>query len=283
MTVTNIYNLPEALVQAVTTEKHNKDGEYSATTLLKGVCETTLTKRHWEEIKVDASESIWTVFGTAVHSIFENQKDNTFKEEQFKVKVSNSMVTGRVDCYDLENETLVDWKTASMWKVIYKDFDDWKRQGLVYAWLMKQSGLTVKKCRFIALLKDHSKSKANKETDYPLTPVYKYEFDVTENDLEEIEAFIFQRVKELEEADKVSDAELTPCTPSERWASPDKWALMKEGRKSAIKLYDSEEEVKALELKTGEYIEHRPGENKKCSGYCNCREWCPLFKVVGND
>ena len=68
MKVTNIYNLPQALVDAVTTEKHNKDGEYSATTLLKGECETILTKRHWNEILVDASESIWQIFGTPVFS-----------------------------------------------------------------------------------------------------------------------------------------------------------------------------------------------------------------------
>lgn len=278
MKVTNIYNLPQALVDAVSTERHNKDGEYSATTLLKGSCETLLTKRHWDDILVDASESIWQIFGTATHAIFEAQKDNTFKEEFFSVDVSKSKVTGRVDSYDMENETLVDWKTASVWKVIKQDFADWKRQGLIYSWLMKKSGLTVKKCRFIALLKDHSKADAKKNADYPRQPIYIFEFDVTADDLADIETFIESKVKELEFYDLTPDEELRPCTPEERWTTPEKWAHMKEGRKSAIKLYDSEEEAAKVELKKDEYIEHRPGENKKCDNYCNCREWCPLFK-----
>lgn len=278
MKVTNIFNLPQAFVEAVTTEKHNQDGEFSATTLLKGACETILTKRHWAEILVDASESIWQVFGTAVHSIFERQKDNTFKEEFFSVDVSNSKVTGRVDSYDLENEILVDWKTASVWKIIKGDFDDWKRQGLIYAWLIKKCGLNVKKCRFIALLKDHSKTEARNKADYPKLPVYVYEFEVTADDLANIESFVEAKVKEIEFYENTPDEELRPCTKEERWQTPDKWAHMKEGRKSAIKLYDSEEEANKIELKKDEYIEHRPGENKKCNDYCICKNWCPLFK-----
>ena len=276
MRVTNIYNLPQALVDAITTEKHNKDGEYSATTLLKGACETILTKRHWDDILVDASESIWQIFGTATHSIFEAQKDNTFKEEFFSVDVSKSKVTGRVDSYDLENEILVDWKTASVWKVLKQDFADWKRQGLIYSWLMKQSNLNVQKCRFVALLKDHSKAEAVK-TGYPLNPIYIYEFDVTDEDLKEIETFILEKVKELEAADKIEDLKLEPCSQEQRWTTPEKWAHMKEGRKSAIKLYDSEEEANKVELKKDEYIEHRLGVNKKCEHYCHCKEWCPLY------
>ena len=276
MRVTNIYNLPQALVDAITTEKHNKDGEYSATTLLKGACETILTKRHWDDILVDASESIWQIFGTATHSIFEAQKDNTFKEEFFSVDVSKSKVTGRVDSYDLENEILVDWKTASVWKVLKQDFADWKRQGLIYSWLMKQSNLNVQKCRFVALLKDHSKAEAVK-TDYPLNPIYIYEFDVTDEDLKEIETFIFEKVKELEAADKIEDLKLEPCSQEQRWTTPEKWAHMKKMRKSAIKLYDSEEEANNVELKKDEYIEHRLGINKKCEHYCHCKEWCPLY------
>ena len=105
MIITNNLNLPSALVEAVSTDRHNKNGQYSATTLLKGTCETILMKRHWNEIKTDASENIWQIFGTAVHSIFEKQKDNSFKEEFFAVDVSNSKVTGRVDSYDMENES----------------------------------------------------------------------------------------------------------------------------------------------------------------------------------
>lgn len=280
MKITNKMGLPEALVQAVSTQKHNKEGQYSATTLLKGACETVLTKRHWDEIEVDASESIWTVFGTATHSIFEKQKDNTFKEELFSVPVGNSIVTGRVDSYDLETETIVDWKTASVWKVQFNDFSDWYKQGLVYAWLMKKSGLNVKRCKFIALLKDHSKSKARQSAEYPQSPVYVYQFDVTDKALKEIEDFINKKVWEIELAEKLPDYKLIPCTEEERWATADKWAVMKDGRKTALKLCDSEAEAEEYKAtKGGDYIEFRQGESKKClDGYCNCRNFCPFYQ-----
>ena len=270
-----------ALVNAVSVDRHNKKGEYSATTLLKGACEQVLTSRHFDEIEVDASDSIWAVFGSAVHSIFENQKDETFKEERFEVPVSNSKVTGRVDSYDLKNEILVDWKTASIWKVTYQDFDDWKKQGLIYSWLMKQNGLTVKKCRFIALLKDHSKSKARIDASYPQSPVYIYEFDVTEKDLEEIEKFIFTKVAEFEKAESVPDVELAPCSKEERWEGDTKYAVMKQGRKTAIKLFDNKDDAeKNMAGLGGTYIEERKAEPKKCLDYCACCEFCPFYKSL---
>ena len=97
----------------------------------------------------------------------------------------------------MENEILYDWKSASTWKVVYKDFDDWKKQGLTYAWLMKQHGLNVKKCRFVAMLKDHSKTDAKHKPDYPQLPVCVYEFDVTEADLLETSERIKGKVEQI--------------------------------------------------------------------------------------
>ena len=280
MKVSNKLNLPQAFVDAVSVERHNQKGCYSATTLLKSETETLLTNRHFDEIEVDASDSVWQIWGTAVHSIFEKQKDNAFKEEFFSVKVSNSTVTGRVDNYDMENEILADFKTCAVWKIIYNDFDDWYKQGMIYSWLMKQNGLNVKKCQFIALIKDHSKSKAMIDASYPQSPIYVYEFDVTEKALSEIEVFIKDKIAKLEENENIPDNELTGCNKEERWATDPKFAVMKQGRKSAIKLFDSKEEAeKNLSALGGTYIEERKGEDKKCdNGYCNVCKWCPYFQ-----
>ena len=281
MIITNNLNLPSALVEAVSNDRHNKNGQYSATTLLKGTCETILMKRHWDEIKTDASENIWQIFGTAVHSIFEKQKDNSFKEEFFSVDVSNSKVTGRVDSYDMENETIVDWKTASVWKVQFKDFSDWKKQGLIYAWLLKKNGLNVKKCRFIALLKDHSKSKARFDASYPQSPVFVFEFDVTEKDLQLIGEFIEAKIKALEIAETLQDENLEPCSSEERWATEGKWKAKKEGRKTALKVCDTEEEAKeCIKDITGGYVEYVEGCSRKCEDYCVCKDYCPFYKSM---
>ena len=281
MKVTNVMGLPQAFVDAVSVERHNEKGCYSATTILHGACETILQERHYDEIEVEASDSIWAVFGSAVHSIFEKQNTGTEKEAFYSYPVSHSKVTGRVDSYDPQTQTLHDFKTCAVWKIIYQDFDDWYKQGMIYAWLMKKNGVEVKRCEFIALLKDHSKSKAKTDSNYPQLPTYIYRFDVTEKALEEIEKFIFDKVAELEKAELLADEELTPCSKEERWQGEDKFAVMKEGRKTAIKLFDSKEEAeKNMASLGGTYIEERTAEPKKCLDYCTVCQFCPFYKKM---
>ena len=285
MLITNKYNLPEAFVKAIQNSRHNADKCLSATTLLKGTKEIILTDRHFDEIEVDAADEVWSVFGTAVHTILEHQEDEAFKEESFSVGVFDYKVTGKVDRYDMKNETIEDWKTASTWKVIYKDFDDWKRQGLIYAYLLKQSGLSVRHIRFVALLKDHSKTEAKRKPDYPQSPVYIYEFDVNPDELTGIEALIKAKVLEVSCNAEKADDDIAGCTPSERWSTDPKFAVMKEGRKTAVKVCDSEEEAQAfieeLEKDKDKYfVEERKGVDKKCEDYCPCAAFCSYYKAM---
>ena len=285
MIITNKYNLPEAFVKAIQNARHNEEGCLSATTLLKGTKEIILENRHFDEIVIDASDEVWSVFGTATHSVLEHQEDDAFKEEKFSVDVLDYKVTGKVDRYDMAHETLEDWKTTSVWKVIFHDFEDWKRQGLIYTWLLRQSGLNVRHIRFIAFLKDHSKSEAKKKADYPQAPVYIYEFDPSEDELTHIEAYIKEKVFEVSaNADKPDD-EIAECTPEQRWSTPAKWAVMKEGRKTAVKVCDTEEEalnfIEELEKdKDKHFVEERKGQDKKCSDYCTCCEFCSYYKSL---
>ena len=282
MNVTNRLRLPEAFVKAVSTTRHNEAGCFSATTLNKGAKEIILTDRHFDEITVDAADSVWAVWGTAVHALLESQPDNNFHEESFKVPVSNSFVTGQVDSYDMENGVINDWKTASVWKVQFNDFKDWRAQGLTYAWLLQQSGLEVKKCRFVALLKDHSKTKAKTDSSYPQSPVFIYEFDVTAADLEETAARILAKVQEIESAYKLDDDAIEPCSAEERWADGEKWAVMKNGRKTAVKVFDNQLDADAMagEMGNAYYVEHRPAISRKCGDYCKCKEFCNFYKAM---
>ena len=282
MKVSNRLNLPAAFVNAVSTARHNEAGCFSATTLNKGAKEIILTDRHFDEITVDAADSVWAVWGTAVHALLESQPDNNFHEESFKVPVSNSFVTGQVDSYDMENGVINDWKTASVWKVQFNDFKDWRAQGLTYAWLLQQSGLEVKKCRFVALLKDHSKTKAKTDSSYPQSPVFIYEFDVTAADLEETAARILAKVQEIESAYKLDDDAIEPCSAEERWADGEKWAVMKNGRKTAVKVFDNQLDADAMagEMGNAYYVEHRPAISRKCGDYCNCKDFCNFYKAM---
>jgi len=286
MIITNKLNMPDAFVKAIQNSRHNADKCLSATTLLKGTKEIILTDRHFDEITIDASDEVWAVFGTAVHEVLEHQEDDAFKEEAFSVELPGCAewkITGKVDRYDMKNETIEDWKTASVWKVIYKDFEDWRTQGLIYAWLLRESGLNVRHIRFVALLKDFSKTEAKRNPDYPQAPVYIYEFDVNDNELEGVKMRAELKLCSVIENLHKEDDEIEPCTPEERWATPTKWAVMKEGRKTAVKVCTTEEEaqdfIEDLEKeKDKHFIEERKGQNKKCSDYCPCAEFCSYYK-----
>ncbi len=281
MKITNRLNLPEGFVKACSTAAHNAPGCVSATTLLKGTKEIILTRRHWDELEDDVADRVWAIFGSAVHSLMEVETPDTFVEEDVEAKVGNMMVTGRMDCYDPKNEILYDYKTASVWKVIYKDFDDWKKQGLIYAWLLNKTGFNVKKCRFIAMLKDHSKSKAKFDATYPQSPVYVYEFNVTESDLKDTETFIERKVAEIERCNDYPDDVIPCCTEDERWAKPTTYAVMKNGRKTALRVFNTRAEADKLvaEQGAGCYVEERKGTDGKCQEYCTCREFCHYWKT----
>lgn len=285
MVITNELHLPEAMLQAVDISPHNKEGEISATTLKKGVREILLEKRHWGEMTDDVANRIWAIFGTSVHALLERETPDSFVEEKFSCGVGKYKVTGRLDSYNMKTETIEDYKTASTWKVIYKDFKDWHAQGLIYAWLLSKAGLNVKRCRFIAMLKDHSKTKARTDASYPQSPVYIYEFGITENDIKETEKFVIEKVKMLEANENVPDDELPMCTEEERWAKATTYAVIKKGRKTSLRNFD--DKAKAEEFVTDYLksnpkevlsIETREGVDVKCPEYCACCEFCNYYK-----
>lgn len=281
MTITNCMNLPEALVKACETSPHNSEGNVSATTLLQGTRQIILTKRHWEEMTDDVSNRIWALLGTAVHKLLEIETPDTFSEEYFSVPVGNMKVTGRVDCYDMTNGIIHDYKTASVWKVIKGDFSDWRKQGLIYAWLLTKQGFPVNECRFTAILKDHSKSKAKYDKSYPQVPTYVYQFTVSKQDLEEIEKLIYSKVDELEKAKDLPDDKLPMCSEQERWSKPTTYAVMKEGRKTALRVFEqkelAEQYLASLDEKKA-YIEERKGTDGRCPEYCSCCEFCDYWQ-----
>ncbi|MDR2943451.1 MAG: PD-(D/E)XK nuclease family protein [Treponema sp.] len=283
MEITNRLNLPEAIVKAVSTELHNKsDKELSATTLLKGIKEIILERRYWEKLKDDAADRIWAVWGEAVHALLETEGEHEFSEIDVHGFIDEIKITGRIDNYNMEAGIITDYKTASVWKTIVGDFEDWRMQGAIYSWLLYNNGFRIEKCRFIALLKDHSKSKAKFDSNYPQSPVVIYEFQITKALLEEAGKFVKQRVAEYLKHIGKADDDIPPCTDKERWAEKTKYAVMKQGNKRAIKVCDTEIEArqKAESQGIGHYVETRPGTSKKCSDYCVCRDYCNFYNNI---
>jgi hypothetical protein len=282
MKINNKLNLPQPFISAVTREYEYKEKQYSVTSLLKDVRENLLTRRHNNEIEQDVADMIWLIFGTAVHKVLEDseEEETEFKEEHFVEEVQDGYkLSGQADLYNAETKTVIDYKTCSVWKIIYDDWDDYKKQLLMYAWAFRKMGFEVDKGEIVALIKDFSKTKAKTDFNYPKYPVYKKMFEFTENEFIEIEKFIKDKFNEIAKYENVLDEELPICSLEARWNDGDKYAVKKKGNKRALRVYDILEDAENhLKEDEGLELEIRKGEDKKCLEYCSCCEFCNYWK-----
>ena len=288
MNITNKQNLPKPFVDAISKDYEYKDKRYSVTSILKGYKENLLTRRYSNQIEIDAADSIWMIFGTAVHKVLEESSDDEhlLKELKLEMKIPNGYVlSGIIDLYDTKEKEVIDYKTGSIWKVKFDDWKDYRKQLLYYAVLLEANGYECNKARNVMLLKDHSKRDAMYDSSYPEYPVYTkyYTFTQEEKDIarQEIEE-IFKCLESLENA---LDDEIPFCSFEQRWAKADKWAVMKKNNKKAVRVCDNKETAQEyISEGKGDYIEFRQGEDTKCTQYCNCTKYCNYYKErYGND
>ena len=285
MPVTNEMNLPQPFVDAVTRDYTYTPKRYSVTSLLKGTREAILQRRHNDEVTTDVSDMIWLLFGTAVHSVLEKaqESDSQLKENKIEMQMPNGYtLSGIFDLYDDSTGIVTDYKTASVWKVIYDEWDDYRTQLLIYCYMLRDMGFDAHTGEIVAILKDHSKSKAKYDQSYPQHPVFVKRFEFDESDFDDIGMWLQCKFEELEAAEQLSDDELPICSPEERWAKPAKYAVYKNANKKATKLCDSEEEAKAyIAIQPTNIkwrIEYRAGTDGKCDEYCSVCQWCSYWK-----
>lgn len=282
MKLTNKLDLPSAFLEMAQSDYEYKPKRYSATQMTKGYKEILLKRRHYDEIEKDVADMIWLLFGTAVHYILEQaeKKEGELKEEKLATKIIDDYkLSGKFDLFQNNNNKVIDYKTSSIWKVIYGDYDDWYKQTLIYAYLLKQKGYTVNQGEIVALLKDWKKSKANYKKSYPQQAVKVITFDFDEKDYEFVEEYLTNKFNKIIEYEKLPDDEIPVCTPEERWRQGDEWAVKKKNRKRACRVLDSEEDaVEWMDNNKGDYIEYRPGIDRKCRDYCDAAEFCNYYK-----
>jgi len=230
MIITNKKSLPAPMFNFVNNDKQApKDNVVRVTDLNKGIREHWLYKRHWHELEQDVSDMVWLMFGTAVHSVVDQaeERSHQIKETRLEEQIGDLILSGQFDLYDAKRKIVTDYKTCSVWKFMFDDFSDWERQTSVYCWLLRKAGFEVEGAEIVALMKDHSKSKARTERDYPDLPVQTVKFPYNDQIHEETEEFIFARMKAIQTARDLADDELPLCTDEERWYSGSKYAVMK--------------------------------------------------------
>lgn len=281
MILTNHLNLPEQIVNAVKKDDYNNNGTYSATTLLKDPKEIILFNRHKDEITEDVSEHVYSLLGTSVHYILEKAEEgeNQFKEERLYYKFGNDTISGKFDFYDMEEEMLGDYKVTTVYKYLLGDNEHYRFQLLTYAYLLRKNGFPCKGGRIYQIFRDWQRSKAKFDKSYPQKPVNIITFRFYDKDFTYIENEIQQRLANIHKYEDFADDEIPICSKENRWATDDKFAVMKKGRKSAMRVLNSKEEAEEwMKNNGGEFIQERPAESRKCVDYCSCCEFCNFWR-----
>ena len=287
--ITNNLNLPQPFVDAATSDYTPTEGRYSVTRVLGSPCEAVLLRRHGNEIEGDVADCVWQIFGSAVHKILEESQEteDQIKENYLTVPIDEHYtMSGIFDLYDDSTGIVTDYKTCSCWRIKFGDFTEWRKQTLYYCWMLRKIGFNATTGQIVALIKDHNKRDAKKDSNYPQHPVFSIAWNFNEDDFSNAETEIREWFRQVSIAESLPDEKLMPCEPEQRWAKPEKWAVKKGKQKRALRVFDSEDAAIQYQLEhqypTTEdkklWIEHRDGEDTKCEGYCDVRRWCPYYQ-----
>ena len=274
MRITNHANLPDAIVQAVKNDPYPQQytGDISVTRLIDAPQIRVLRERHWDELEEDAADRVWSLLGQVAHGILERAETAAMTERRLFAKVGGWRVSGQFDRLAvLPDGTLQDYKVTSAWAVVNGLKPDWLHQLNCLRWLAERNGLAVRRLQVVAILRDWSRGKALGDPGYPQRQVQV--LDVPVWSLRQAGDYIRERVR-LHQA--ASGGRVPECTAEERWERPTTYAVMRRGRKSALRVFDSLEP--ARELAAGESdrrVEVRPGRAIRCEEYCPVARFCP--------
>ena len=299
MKFTNASNLPKAIERAVSNDPYDSSGsDISTTRLIAPPRIRVLEKRNYDLLEEDVADRIFSLLGQSVHHIIERAKTRKelsekrlfYKDE----KITNGWtLSGAFDLLNREGH-LTDFKVTSAWQVVHALKDgkpDWENQLNVLDFLCRKNPnelinyktkIKVKRLSVMAILRDWSLFQTMKSDNYPkkqvaMIPIRRW----TE---EEQDNYVRERIKIHQNAEKVSKLPL--CTATERWRKEDQFAVMKSGRKSALRLLDTRQ--LALDyLKSQNMVEgvgcsivERKGEDVRCQHYCKVNEFCDYFMKV---
>ena len=283
MKVTNKHNVPETLVSLATRDYYTKGrADYSVTEIISPPRIQRLRRKHHEEMEQDVSDMLWQLLGSALHVVAERgTTENHINEERLIADVGDVKLSGAIDIQRITPEGVIitDYKFTSAW-ALRQDKPEWEAQQNIYAWLVeKVKGQKVIGVQICALIRDWSRREASVKPDYPQAPIQVLELPLWS--MEKTEAYIKERIDahRLSKVQADWGDELPPCSDDERWVRETKFAVKREGRKTAIRVLDSEAEAKELAEKEKGYVEVRQGEAIRCTGnFCGVAQWCSQYQ-----
>ena len=236
-----------------------------------------LMVKHFDDIEQDVSELAWSMFGTSVHGMFEKlHRPGMAQGLGMEATIDGQKIKGTLDLLDFVAKEIIDFKTTTVWKIVYGDYDHFIKQLNLYRWLLAQYGIMVDKLTNILILKDwKSRDAKNSTGNYPKSPIINYSAKVVP--LEQVQKYIEGRLNIYK------TQPFTICSAEDRWEKVT-YAVMQAGKKRAITngVKNSYEEAKQFMLtqKGDLTIEKRGGNPLRCLEYCPVKNFCPFGKKL---
>ena len=291
MKLTNKSNLPEVIKRAVANDPYQNNSDISTTRLIAPPRIRVLEKEYADQVEEDVSDLIFSLLGSSVHSVIERAvTDDDIAEQRLYVDVNGWKLSGQFDLLTGAGD-LIDFKVTSAWsalEALEKGKDEWERQLNVLDYLIRHNDtelknpkgkeLQVKSMSIMAILRDWSKMKAMTSNNYPKKQVVM--IPIRRWSEEEQDSYVVARIQAHQEAEKKGSE---VCSAKERWAKPNTYAVMKDGRKSALRVLQSTEQVKQylednkLIQGKGITVVFRKGEDVRCQHYCKVNSFCDYF------
>lgn len=284
MKITNKHNVPETLVALASREYYSKGkSDYSVTEIISPPRIQRLRRKHHDEMEQDVSEMLWSLLGSALHVVAERgQHEGYTTEERLYAEIDGVILSGAIDIQKSTPEGILitDYKFTSAW-ALRQDKFEWEAQQNIYAWLVRKVKKTpVVGVQICALIRDWSRREAAVKADYPQAPIQVVDLPLWDN--ERTESYITERLNAHRESKVAADweTELPFCTEDERWMRETQYAVKREGRKTAIRVFDNEQEAKDLAEKEKGFVEIRKGEAIRCTGnFCGVNQWCSQYQA----
>lgn len=221
MRITNRYNLPDAIVRAVTNDPYNSgDCDFSVSQLLQPPQIYALTKKHWDELEEDVSDRIWSLVGQSVHTILERANVEAIAERRLVMELGGFKISGGMDSFHPESGTLTDYKVTNVFKVMKSDYEDWILQLNFYRAILMANGERVDNLKIVAILRDWMKREVGKKAGYPECQVVTVPIQVMDH--AKVLELMLQKANALREAETrvMGGVAARNCSPNERWANP---------------------------------------------------------------
>ena len=281
MKITNKQGLPAPLVALLARDFYTKGAsQYSVTELMSPPKIRRMREQYDEEMEIDATKLIASQLGTFMHARLEKKSVEGYtNEERIFHSIDGITISGAVDLQEHTEDgiVIIDYKFVKAWSVM-KSKEDWVTQLNIYKWLVetvkKQKVCGLKICAIIKDYTAHSTQEGYPEAEAVMIDIPMWDSVTTET-------YVRKRL-DLHRAAKQAQEfgeELEPCTDEDRWMSETIYAVKREGRKTAIRVFKSIEEATELAEKEKGYVEERKGEPRRCIGdFCGVSKWCKQYQ-----